>query len=161
MRRFGMALVLAVALVALAAPTGFAAKPVKVPVDFAGTAPVSGICSFPITVDFHVTGTSTFYLDGNGVVIREEDHWFEQDTFSANGKTGVGDGERFNQSWTFDSAGNVLSNFVSGQVENVTLPDGTRFFSAGRVNFLNHPNFVVTPDTGHSGNVDALCAAFA
>jgi hypothetical protein len=90
MRRFGMALVLAVALVALAAPTGFAAKPVKVPVDFAGTAPVSGICSFPITVDFHVTGTSTFYLDGNGVVIREEDHWFEQDTFSANGKTGVG-----------------------------------------------------------------------
>jgi len=47
-------------------------------------------------------------------------------------------------------------------VEDIALPDGTRFHSAGRTNFLNDPSgFVIVPDTGHSGDLVALCAAFA
>jgi hypothetical protein len=57
----------------------------------------------------------------------------------------------------------VTHVFASGVVEKILLPDGTFFISAGRLDFLGHPGatFVLSPDVGNSGNVDAFCAALA
>jgi len=45
----------------------------------------------------------------------------------------------------------------------MTLPDGTKFQSAGRIDWFNHPAGYVAlgPDSGHAGNIAALCAALA
>ena len=162
MRRLGMALMLAVALVALAAPTAFAVKPVTEPlVGWEGTDSLTGYCAFPITVDYKLTGTVTSFYDGNGVLVKQEYHFYEVDTFSANGKTGVS-GERVNAQWIYDSSGNLLKEVTSGTVADIALPDGTRFHSVGRTDFLNPPrSFALVPDTGHSGDIAGLCAAFA
>ena len=161
MRRLGMALVLAVALVALAAPAAFAVKPVTEPlVGWDGSVELTD-CAFPITVDYKLTGTVTSFYDGDGVLVKQEYHYYEVDTLYANGKTGVS-GVRANAQWIYDSAGNLVKLVATGTVEDITLPDGTRFHSAGRTNFLNHPSgFVIVPDNGRSGDIAALCAAFA
>ena len=105
---------LAVALVALAAPTAFAVKPVTEPlVGWEGTDSLTGYCAFPITVDYKLTGTVTSFYDGNGVLIKQEYHFYEVDTFSANGKTGVS-GERVNAQWIYDSSGNLLKEVDLG-----------------------------------------------
>ena len=42
------------------------------------------------------------------------------------------------------------------------LPDGKTFQSAGRLEFVARGGlFALTPDTGHSGDVAAFCAALA
>ena len=162
MRRLGMALMLAVALVALAAPTAIAVKPVTEPlVGWEGTDTMTDVCAFPITVDYKLTGTVTSFYDGDGVLVKQEYHFYEVDTFSANGKTAVSD-ERVNAQWIYDISGNLLKVVTSGTVADMTLPDGTRFHSVGRTDFLNPPrSFVLVPDTGRSGDIAALCAAFA
>ena len=163
MRRLGIAIVLAVALVALAAPTAFAVKPVTEPLggEWEGTDVLTGYCAFPITVDYKLTGTVTSFYDGNAVLVKQEYHFYEVDTFTANGKTGVS-GARVNAQWIFDSSGALLKVVTSGTVADITLPDGTRFHSAGRTDFLNPPrSFALVPDAGHSGDIAALCAAFA
>jgi hypothetical protein len=162
MRRRGMALALAVALVAFAAPTAFAVKPVTEPlVGWEGTDVLTGYCAFPLTVDYSLTGTVTSFYDRDGVLVKQEYHFYEVDTFSANGKTGLS-GARVNAQWIYDSGGNLLKQVTSGTVEDIRLPDGTRFHSAGRTDFLNPPRgFALVPDHGLSGDLDALCAAFA
>ncbi|MGZ6265642.1 MAG: hypothetical protein ACXWN4_01880 [Candidatus Limnocylindrales bacterium] len=86
-----------------------------------------------------------------------------QDTFSANGKTLTGTPFTFNIEARFDSDGNLKSLTAAGVVERVQLPDGSTFFSAGRVDYLAHPDvqFILTPDEGHSGDVPAFCAALS
>ena len=162
MRRLGMALVVAVALAALAAPTAFAVKPVTEPlVGYDGTEVLTGYCAFPTTVEYKITGTVTSFYDRDGVLVKQEYHYYEVDTLSANGKTGFS-GARANAQWIYDSAGNLVKLVAEGTVEDITLPDGTRFHSAGRTDFLNPPrSFVLVPDHGISGDLDALCAAFA
>jgi hypothetical protein len=159
-----MALVLALALVALAAPTAFAVKPVTAPlgVEWEGTTVLTEYCAFDITVDHKLTGTVTSFYDGNGVLVKQEYHFYEVDTFSANGKTGVS-GARINAQWIYDSSGaNLVKLVTSGTVADIALPDGTRFHSVGRTDFLNPPrSFALVPDNGRSGDVAALCAAFA
>ena len=85
MRRFGMALVFAVALVEFAAPTAFAVKPVTEPLDWTGSTEVTEYCPFPITVDFRLTGTVTSFFDRDGVLVNR------QHRFPAHVRTG---GER-------------------------------------------------------------------
>jgi hypothetical protein len=157
-----MALVLALALVAVAAPTTFAVKPVTEPlVGWEGSDVLTGYCDFDISYDYELTGTVTSFYDQDDVLVKQEYHVYEVDIFYANGKTGLS-GARFNAQWIYDSSGELTKVVTSGTVEDILLPDGTRFHSVGRTDFLNPPTvFTLVPTNGRSGDIDALCAAFA
>jgi len=69
---------------------------------------------------------------------------------------------RANAQWIYDSSGELLKLVGTGTVADITLPDGTRFHTAGRTDFLNPPIvFTIVPTNGGSGDIAALCAAFA
>ena len=59
----------------------------------------------------------------------------------------------------WDSTDKLTEYVVTGGIEEINLPDGSRFWSAGRVNHLGRPGYIVTPDHGVSGDLTALCAA--
>lgn len=42
----------------------------------------------------------------------------------------------------------------------ITLPDGTKLSSVGRINFAAQTPPYWTVDNGHNSNLDAFCAAF-
>jgi hypothetical protein len=88
---------------------------------------------------------------------------FEQDTFTANGKTLVSEPYSIDARWFVDSNGNLTKYVSTGPVERVWLPDGSLFNSAGRIIWLgpNNPPPLIVPDVGHSGNVAGFCAALA
>ena len=53
----------------------------------------------------------------------------------------------------------------TGQAEKVTLPDGSVFHSAGRIDYLS-PAFsdhgwIIVVNSGLSGNISGFCAALA
>ncbi|MDQ3859599.1 MAG: hypothetical protein M3327_14345 [Actinomycetota bacterium] len=83
----------------------------------------------------------------------------EQDTFSANGKSLTGTPYRYTLPALFDTSGNATHIYSSGLVSKVVLPDGTLFVAAGRLDFTLHPDvtFLISPDVGTSGNVEAFC----
>ena len=160
-RRLLLILVLVVALATLSAPAVFAAAPwsnswTNEP---GGPLMLTGICSFDITVNYVSSGTYTEWdnADGSGMALL---HSSEQDTFTANGTSLTGDWytNTVHVAWTSDGPTKVV---VTGGIEEINLPDGSRFWSAGLVNHLGRPGDIVTPDRGHSGNVAALCAALA
>jgi hypothetical protein len=141
-----------------------ATKPVKT--DFAATdvpGTLSGVCSFDVSLSSDLRGTQIRYVDANGAVTGRRIHIVEQDTFSANGKVITGEPYTFNIDIVLDAGGNVTHIFASGVLEEIILPDGTFFLSAGRADFIVHPgtDFLITPDFGRSGNVAALCAALS
>ncbi len=124
---------------------------------------LTGVCSFPVTVDSTVSGFEIVHLDKSGAVTRVFIHQVEQDTFTANGKTLMGIPFTFNVQLLVDSSGNVTNVFASGLVEKIPLPDGSLFVSAGRVDFAEHPgvSFLLSPDKGNPGNVAGFCAALS
>ena len=69
----------------------------------------------------------------------------------------------FNYQFLFDSNGDLTHLYATGLVERIVLPNGTLFLSAGRVDFVDHPNetFLLTPNRGRSGNLEAFCAALS
>lgn len=95
----------------------------------------------------------------------EEDTVAEQDTFTANGKTLTSDWYHFRVGGTYDSdLTEITTEFSSGQVMRIVLPDGTAFKSAGLYRFVPlHPDVYmsITPDRGLSGDVDVFCAALS
>ena len=123
-----------------------------------GSLQLTGVCSFDITVTYVSSGTYTEWdnADGSGRAIL---HSSEQDTFTANGTSLTGDWYTNTVHVEWDSSGTTTNFVVTGGIEEVNLPDGSRFWSAGRVNHLGRLSGIVTPDNGHSGNVAALCAA--
>jgi hypothetical protein len=128
--------------------------------------PLRSPCGFEIIGTPRGSVAWTVFVDEQDNVIREEDHFWEQDTFTANGKTLVGEPYRLNQFLEWDSSGNLIRSDYSGVIEKITLPDGTRvFFSAGRADALAGPpgpvQMFITPDSGRSGNFDAFCAYLA
>ena len=61
-----------------------------------------------------------------------------------------------------DLQGNIAQLTVSGVLLRVPLPDGSTFFSAGRVDQLaSGLSYVVVPDVGTSRGLDGFCAALA
>ncbi len=50
---------------------------------------VTDVCAFPINVDITVSGTETDYVDESGALTRIFVHEVEQDTYTANGRTGT------------------------------------------------------------------------
>jgi hypothetical protein len=124
---------------------------------------LTDVCAFPINVDSTISGTEIDYVDQNGALTRVFIHQVEQDTFTANGKTLVGIPYTVNTEILFDSNGNVTHVFGSGLFEMIPLPDGSLFVSAGRADFTQHPGvaFLLSPDMGNSGNLEAFCAALS
>lgn len=158
-RRLGITAGMAVVLLALTAPFASAAEPDTQAFEVSGSMNLEGLCAFTLEFDYVVTGTVTSFFDDAGVLVARERHVVETDTLRANGKTAVGTAYRANIRVTFDSAGNTLSRYSSGTVTKLTLPDGSSFFSVGRVDFLEDGGPAFTPTVGRSGDIAALCAA--
>ena len=137
-------------------------KPTKTELSFTFSAVLTDVCPFPITVDLDVTGIAIDYFDQNGMLVRTFNHAHEQDTFYANGKTLVGVPYSVNLQFIYDSNGNLVNQFVTGIYEKVWLPYGRLFVSVGRADFVaNGVGFMLSPDKGNPGDVDAFCAALA
>ena len=153
----------AVVALAIFAPTAAADQPVVVHKTSSLTSVLTGACPFSITVDSTMTETDKFYSDQNGVLTRANAHVDEQDSFSANGKSLTGDPYTVNLHAFFDSSGTITEEYADGIIERVTLPDGSVFQSAGRVDFGAHdfPAFVVVSDWGSARNLDGFCAALS
>jgi len=160
MRRFGMALVVAIALVALTAPTGLATRPDRGVFEWTDSGPVSGVCSFTFTVTAHLIDTYETFYDSAGNEVAYGDHYLQQDTFTGlHGQTLIGDAYRWYMRTEFDSTGAMTRQFATGWIARFTLPDGTRFWSMGRVDTLSGGGPWLVPASGHAGNLDAFCAA--
>ena len=126
------------------------------------TSVIEGVCSFPITADSTLTTTAITFTDASGAPQRLQLHVVEQDVFSANGVSLTSTPYTFNQQIIFDPSGNVVHAYASGQVVRIPLPDGSVFFSAGRLDFVTFAGqFALTPQVGVSGDVSALCAALS
>lgn len=136
--------------------------PVMSPIDETFVRVVTDLCAFPVTVESHVEGTLRFYLDRQTDTLAAINIAVtETDTFIANGNTIVSDPFAARNRLVFDPEGNVTET-LHGLIEKITLPDGTTFVSAGRASETNgEPRFIIGPEVGHTGDVDALCAALA
>jgi hypothetical protein len=163
MRRFVLAICLALA--ALALPLTVSAKAPETfhytqnPPDLT----VSGVCAFDFTIHSTLQTTEVDYFNGSGVLTRMYFHTTEQDTFTGPGGSLTTSPYTYNLEARFNSAGDYTGFVASGVILRTTLPDGSLFLSAGRINVLAHPGiqFSLVPDFGHSGNLDAFCAALA
>jgi hypothetical protein len=163
MRRMLFAFAALVACAAFAVPAALANPPtiVNFP-DSTDTTTITDLCPSAITLNFSLTKWSlTLFTDNNGVLTEAHAKFFEQDTFvGPTGTTLVGDQYSSETKGLFDRDGNLTNIYGDGPLEKVSLPGGSNFFTAGRVDFLARgENFVFTPDTGHSGNLAGFCAA--
>ena len=160
-----LALFAATALSLLAAPSvAGAARTERVPLNLQFSQTVTHLCAFPVTIDSTVTGTQTNFFNNAGVQTRSNFSVTETDVFSANGNVLTGLPYHTSLRAILDpSDPNIqLKLFAMGLVARVPLPDGKTFLSAGRLEFTARGFlFALTPDTGHSGDVDAFCAALA
>ncbi len=124
------------------------------------TVEISGVCALPFTIheDVWANETVNFAPDGSLLVA-----WTArvQDTFSANGKTLVGEPSTSRSTAIFDADGNLVGGSIAGLIEKIRLPDGTFFIAAGRVLVPVPGGLNLAPDHGISGDVSALCAALA
>jgi hypothetical protein len=138
-----------------------AAAPTVIPFSFSATVPVSGVCSFDLTLSATVSGTETVFTDSSGAS-RLAFHQTEVDSFTANGVTLTSQPYPSNTEIDLDASGNVISDEVSGVVEHIALPDGTVFVTAGRSNAITSAGqFAIQPQMGSQGNLAAFCAAFS
>jgi hypothetical protein len=118
------------------------------------------LCPFPVLFSGTQEGTMrTFYeSDGTTIAMRVTDGT-EQDTFSANGKTLVGDEYHFNFRSVFDN-GVRVAYYSNGPAERVHLPDGGVFIITGHDLITGSAVWAV--DSGNSGNnLAAFCAALS
>ncbi len=161
-RRVSLLLVAAMAA-AVFASSATATPPMKFTDTATVTSELTDVCPFPVMVESTITFTEIDFLDESGNVTRIFSHTVEQDVFSANGKSLTGIPFAFNIEVLFDEEGSVTHVYASGVAEKIVLPDGTLFISAGRIDFTAHPGavFVLSPDVGNPGNVEAFCAALA
>ena len=120
------------------------------------------LCGFAIEIASEFSGREILFFDCSDDLTRSQIHATQQDTFSANGKTLVGEPYTFNVTIEFAPNGDFTRIDLRGVIEKVRLPDGSLFIGAGRTNFLTaDSDFVVVPDNGASKNLDRFCAALA
>ena len=154
--------ILTASLFLAAASSATADTPFKVSFAYTADSVLTDVLPFPVNIHSVLSGTEIFYFDQNGALTRIYVNQHEQDTFSANGKSLVGDPFTFNIELIYDSNGNVIHEYSDGGVEKIPLPDGTLFISAGRFDFVDHGfNFVISADEGNPGNLAALTAALS
>ena len=156
-------------VVAVAASTLFfaspasAAPPLVEPIpDLIDVVELDGVCSDTISIEPAIGGTQRTYFDQDGNVTMLTQHVIEQDTFTANGVTLVGDPFTYNFQVLFDGSGNFTHIYNSGLIEKIRLPDGSLFFiTAGRLDWLETDAvFRLWPDVGTRENRAKFCAAF-
>ncbi len=140
-----------------------AAQPVKFSGTISGTEVLTGIAPFPITVEYVATVTEIDYFDSSGALVRIYNHSVEQDIFSANGKTLVGEPYTYNIEYVFDSSGNLIRMDSNGIASKVRLPGGGLFQSSGQVDWLAHPGqgWILLTDKGSCVNLEGLIAALS
>jgi hypothetical protein len=144
------------------APIAGADTPAKTTNTETDTFVIENVCSFPITAESTLTTTAITLTDQSGAPVRLQLHVVEHDVFSANGVSLTDVPYTFDQQVIFDSSGTVVHAYASGQVVRIPLPDGSVFYSAGRLDFVTYgSNFAFTPQVGLSGDTSALCAALA
>jgi hypothetical protein len=148
---------------AIFAPMAAADQPSIVQNDFTQTSVLTGVCSFPITVNSTVAETDRFFTDQSGMLTSATATFTEQDTFTANGNSLTGEPYTGTIQASFDSSGNITQLYVNGVLERVLLPDGSIYQSAGRVNVAaqGFPSFTVTPTAGGEVNLAGFCAALS
>jgi hypothetical protein len=152
----------ALALAILPVASAAADTPTKTTTTQTFTSVIDNVCSFPITAESTLTTTAITLTDQSGAPVRLQLHVVEHDVFSANGVSLASTPYTFNQQIIFDSSGNAVHAYASGQVVRIPLPDGTVFYSAGRLDFVTQGSqFALTPQVGLSGDTSALCAALA
>lgn len=161
--RLGIALLGAVGTMAIFSGTAVADQPTVTEFNATFTAVLTDACAFPVNVSGTVQGKETDFVDQSGAITSIHFQGIEQDTFSANGQTLVGEPFHADAVFVFDSSGNVERAVGQGIVEKVRLPDGNLFIAAGRVDFVAHdfPTFVLTPDVGATVNLAGFCAALS
>jgi hypothetical protein len=153
----------ALAAVGLAQPAA-AAAPTRQDINLSGSAVLTGVCAFPVTITFTQTGSQTTFTDQNGNTTRLELHTVEQDVFTTNGKTLVGLPYTTNARVLIDpQTGDITNFYAAGLISRVRLPGGDLFLTAGRLDVTAHPgaSFFLQPDVGAQGNVAGFCAALA
>jgi hypothetical protein len=163
MRRLILCAVLFVALGATCAASAVARAPEKIPFeDFPISGVITDVCPFPIEYTGTQSGHDLLFYDRNGRLTRVQTHATEELVLSANGRTLVVEPFPFNLTVRLDERGRVTNVFLAGLVFRVQLPDGRKFVSAGRLDFIAAGvNFAVVPAVGRSGDVSALCAALS
>lgn len=146
-------------LLLLSMGSALASPPDRYTYDVSGTATLSGVCAFDLDVSYRNYGVESDSYDRSGDFVKAVINQFEQDTFSHDGATLVGEPYRSNGLIRVDGTGDPLLSFVAGQVEIVPLPDGTTFFMAGRIDFLGGATYIFQPTNGLGGDLPAFCAA--
>jgi hypothetical protein len=159
-------LVVAAIVAATFASSAIAKPPTKSTGTFTLDGDLTDVCPFAVAIHSTITLTEIDYFDQNDNLTRVYLHTVEQDVFTGitpNGKSLTGVPFEFNLQLLFNEQGEITHAYASGVVERIPLPDGTLFVSAGRLDFIAHPGavFVLSPDVGNSGNIDAFCAALA
>ena len=118
------------------------------------------ICPFPVADHGYQEGTLSIRDTAKGTLFSVSAR--EQDTFSANGVSLTSNWYAYHFEGLVDAHGDVVRQTTSGVLVNVPLPDGSTFFSAGRVDMLaSGSSFVTVPDVGTSRGKDAFCAALS
>jgi hypothetical protein len=146
----------------LCAPAAANADPAATVIHFAGFDDVvsTDICAFPVADHLYQEGTLTIRQTGTGTLFEVSAR--EVDTFSANGVSLTSNPVSYHFTGKEDLQGNIVQQTTSGLLVKVPLPDGSTFFSAGRVDMLaSGLSFVVLPDVGTSHGLDEFCAALA
>lgn len=119
-----------------------------------------GVCPFPVANHPYQEGTITIRQTANGTLY--EVTLREVDTFSANGVSLTSTPYYFHFTGELDLQGNPAQETSEGVFVKVPLPDGSTFFSVGRVDQLaSGVSYVVLPDVGMSRGLDAFCATLA
>ena len=163
LRRLTVVFLVAVGAVIFAL-SAVADRPTRIPFEGVTFSSVlADVCAFPVNVDSTISGTEIDYVDRSGGLTRSFVHQVEQDTFTANGRTLVGDQFTTEFHILFDSGGIPIHIYGTGLYETIRLPDGSLFISAGRADFTQHPGvgFLLSPDMGNPGNLAGFCAALS
>ena len=162
MRRITFGTLVLVSCLTVFAGFAVASPPLKTPLNITINRDVAGICPFPIRIQGTQTGHQIDFFDADGQRIRRHRHGVEEVTLTANGQTLTADPFHFNIIIHFGPTVAVEHAFLSGLVFRVTLPDGTVFQSAGRLDFIAQGvTFAVVPEVELSGDVGALCDALS
>ncbi len=161
MRRFLVMTVIVMAAVIAFSPNAAATTQTVIKFDFTSAFTLPGICSFPLSVTSHYTGTRIRFFDDSGELFKAEYQITEQDTLSANGKSVTSDSYSYNLMVSYQN-GVVTAQVANGVAEKIVLPDGTLFLSAGVIDFIAQGvDASLMPDPGLTGDIDALCAALS
>ena len=160
LKAFSTGAVVATAMM-VSAGAAAGAPPERFSYEDAGTFTDTNLCGFPVEVTYQASVVGATFGDVDSGDIRLLIHAMQQDTFTANGTTLVGDPYRATRTQVIEDF-EVVSDTVRGVLEKVRLPDGSIFMGAGRTDFLAATvDFIAAPDNGVAKNQDAFCAALS